>query len=309
MRKKSFSCKNILWLFGTLCLLLAACNPSSYEPLVDNNCSPPLFELAYPHGATPSYEPTPIPLPEGWDAQLSEENEDRSKLTYVGSIVVRNDDEIWMTRGLIRFTPSTGEIKEYTIMNQFGDEFVPYSLFVAKDNTLWALGHHYVAGNVLDGLYLSRFDDEKDSFEIIIDRDGIFFAMSQGGTSYDRILEDQEGNLWFLYSGHLIRFDPIQRIASIELGSEQGYELAYHSLAIAEDGAIWVAGRWLEDLSNENIREVLMRVIRFDPLTGDVREYGSPPGENKTRAGIFLFDHHGRLWLNDVSFLEVSENF
>lgn len=279
-----------------------ACNPLAIDSSIEAECTPPLFDLAYPYEATRSYEPTPIPLPKQWEPQLSEDQL-FSKFAAIGSIVVRNDDEIWLTAPLMRYTPSTKKLTEYSIRNEAGDEFSPYGFFVSKDNTLWALGNKYVSGELLYELYLSRYDEQTDAFEIIMDQDGIFMSIRQPGM-YDQMIEDEAGVLWIIFAETLISFDPDTHQAKRVLGIEQGYRLSWTSLELASDGGLWLVG-WLPSGPKDNSGRSIRTVLRYDPETNKTRDYGNP--NNNGTIGEMFIDHQGRLWAHDFGWLNTSE--
>lgn len=280
---------------------ITACTSNALDRSAEANCTQPLFDLAYPFQATRSFDPTPIPFPNLWEPQLAEE-QFFNKFAEIGDIVVRNDDEIWLTSPLMRFTPSKKELTEYSIKNEAEDEFSPFGLFLDKDNTLWALGNKYVSGNFLEGLYLSKYDENKDRFEIITDREGIFMSMRHPGM-YDQMVEDQDGILWILFSQTLISFDPDTRHANKVLGIEQGYRISWHSIQVSSDGSIWLVTS-LPNVENENSARFNNFVLRYDPKTGETREYGNP--NNGAIFELFI-DHLDRLWVHDLGWLDASE--
>ena len=288
--------------------ITVACSSVKNDFQPDAGCPPPLFELGYPYKVLKdsANEPTLMPLSEIWKPQLSEEERTSPEFHRVYSIVARNDDEIWTVdqENLIRYTPTTHEIKYYTIENNLGSVILPDVLFVSTDSTLWALGSRYVSGEAVTGLHLSRLNDESDQFEIIADRDDIF-SQSVGRGLYDQIVEDQDGILWMIYGKSLFRYDPNMNQAKLVVGEQQGINLQ-HSLVIAPDGELWFTGLLANAINDKN-RVARLHIFRYDPLTEETRDYFTLPNLQYSRLSQLFFDHLGRLWVDDYGWLEIPE--
>jgi len=294
--------KNSVVKFETLTVLLLVaifslgCNPVETDILSEKDCIPPLFDLAYPVQQPRSYEPEIKPLPDAWKYQFGEADSD-----MIHDIILRDEDEIWVTEPLMKYTPSTGYLKKYFIENEDGNKFSPRRLFLSTDKTLWAIGSIPVEkSGERSGFTLSRFDDGKDRFEIITDKDGIFSSLG----IESQLVEDQEGNLWMVSNDSLIKYDPVSNMALSVLGRDHGYLISSSSILASGDGTIWVSAILTKEI-DVSYQVDHAHVIQYDPLTGAVYDYGTPP-DAQTHFFMF-FDHLGRLWVWDYAWLEISE--
>ncbi|MDH5508504.1 MAG: hypothetical protein OEZ02_14880 [Anaerolineae bacterium] len=295
--------------FWALILITSACSTANNQPQTDTGCYPPAYELAYPYKKGKDIwprDPSPLPLSESWMPQLSKKEQNDSIYHRVYSIVARNDDEIWTVdqENLIRYTPTTREIKRYTIKTLEGGEILPYALYVTADNTLWALGDRRVAGEIAPVLYLSRLNDELDQFEIIVDEGGVFFN-EQGYSTYNQILEDKKGMLWMIFSEKLFRYDPKTNQAEIVVGVEQGIYLK-NSLALSPSGEMWFTGLRVDEVKDKRMTAGL-RIFRYNPLTEEVQDFFGPPNYKKIVMSNLFFDHRGRLWVDDYGWVEIPK--
>lgn len=292
-------------LLGLAVLALSGCIQRSSTSQSQEDCVQPSVPVAFPAYATTGPESnqpitTPIPLPVEWQPQLYPEQLQKWKsLDPVTSLVARSSDEIWLIAShigdwgsIVRFRPSTREIITYTVPSGDAGEFVPGDLFLSKTDVLWGIGP---SSGLVPGRarwFLIRYDLETDSFIQVTDKDGIL-----SGTPYPYSMDDDaHGVLWFVTGNALIRFDPSTQKAERMLDEQRGYTFQY--LAVAPDGSIWLSASPvpIEEGKGPYV------VIRYNPQTNEIKDYGSPPGAEEYLP--LYFDRSGRLWVEDYGWLE-----
>jgi hypothetical protein len=287
------------------------CGCSQLPTAVGNQakCLPSLTPFSFPI-ITPDFStiapnqpnPTPVPVPDGWQPQLSAGQMQKwTSRDWVKTILARNSDDIWLilnSGGLLRYRPNAQTIESYTIVGVNGVAFQPGGLLLSKTGTLWAIGYYPTNSGYLSEPHtiLSRYDVQADRFVPVYDPDGVLTGLdSLGPSSPDaQTGSDAQGVLWFIVDNSLIRFDPDTRKAMRVIDKSSGYSLDF--LAVAADGFVWLSA-----IQNQNWQGPFL-VIRYDPGTGEIKEYGSPP--NALGPAVLYFDRSGRLWTDDWGYLE-----
>ncbi|MBW8012448.1 MAG: hypothetical protein FVQ83_14630 [Chloroflexi bacterium] len=168
----------IVTVFLGMILLVMGCSPSGNAELNTEVCNLPPVEFAYPPFATPESFPTPIPIRNAWEPQLSSEQTQDVNLTLpisgiVDQIAARTNDEIWLkiNQRILRYTPSTHDIVEFTIRDEEDTLIVPNEIIIDSDNSLWV-----ASPNGIDNrLVLSQYNPETDNFDIQFDESDILF--------------------------------------------------------------------------------------------------------------------------------------
>ncbi len=294
----------VIHLFA-ICLLLigllTACQSGKSTETTSNDCFPPLFEFSFPYREPGIIDAThSLPSIPGIIPQVDEN--DVPVTIHEGDLVVRGDDEIWLVEPFMRYTPSTRETKEYVILDGDGDQVYPEALFLGSDGTLYVVADN----STYTGIVFTRYDEQHDRFEIITPENEIFMHDPTSGGRVHDIVEDQGGNLWFVYKNVLTRFNPITHQAEQMLGEEQGY-IPSNTLVMSPGDTLWMAAEILKEMGDDDIISLGLQVIRYDILTGDIQHFGTPPGLERSNWQLF-FDHYGRLWFNDYGYLEFPKD-
>jgi len=297
-------------LINICCLVVvfsSSCMGMQPTRLTQEDCLPPLFDFAFPYkeeGVTEIKQDSPS------NASITPQVDDKGMPITVneGDLVVRSDDEVWLIEPLMRYTPSTKEIKEYVILDNAGYPIYPGSLFLDSEETLYIMA----VNKTFDGIIFARYNDQTDLFEIIKPASNPLLG-SHINPGHN-IVEDQDGIFWFvsidsisgqlnsLYS-YLIRFNPINGLTERVLGKEQGY-IPSDALVMYSDNSIWLAAQKIEAVKNGEIYRLDHQIIRFDIKTGAIKEFGSPSIE---RSIVELFiDHQDHLWFDDYGYLELT---
>ena len=268
--------------------------------IATGDCLPTLFEFSFPYRDEGITEVTHS-MPSIAGIMLQVDENDKPIMAYEGNLVVRGDDEIWLSRPFTRYNPRTKEIKEYTdtILDSYGEPVHPVALFLGSDNLLIVTATNSTHESIL----FARYDDQNDQFEIISPENDIFMRLSGGGVR--NIVEDQDGKLWFVNQKNLIRFDPKTSQAEKVLGEEQGY-IPWDAFVVSLNNTLFLAAEKLYVTGDGEVERLDLEVIKYDIQTGDIQQYGAPP---LTDANAELFiDHKERLWFNDFGYLEFIDN-
>ncbi|MBN1874301.1 MAG: hypothetical protein JXA33_08715 [Anaerolineae bacterium] len=285
-------------LFGILlCNVLVMFRPWARHDI----CIAPPVSVAFPPDAAapPGYRQTPVPVASIWEPQLSQRQRKTVMQEQAHSIVARSSDDIWViasVTAIVNYRPSIGKLYTYTIQVG-GDEFVPRKLFLAQDGTLWGVGKpSYVQ---FKG-FLSRYDATEDRFVAITDAQQMLF--NDHRHSFETVAEDSQGHLWFAVNNTLIRYNPTTE--ETERINTQDWGLAFTYFTIAADDTLWLSAA-----SQTALDPKTYRVYRYDPHTGSLQDYGTPPGayaDAYAHNFNLAFDRSGRLWASDFGWLEFS---
>jgi len=301
MRRKSRSWTR----FSTWCLLLpsllTACQAVNSAGTSPDDCLPPLFKFSFPYreeGITDTAHSLPsIP---GITQQVDEEGVPVT--VFEGKLVVRGADEIWLVEPLMRYTPSTRVAREYVILGADGLQAYPKLPFLGSDGTLYV----QAVNSTFTGILVARYDDQHDKFEVITAESDVFTDNGAGARTVHEIVEDRSGNFWFIYNDILTRFNPMTLEAEHVLGREQGY-VPISTLVISPGNSLWTAAEVLGKNGGDDAMDLGIQVIRYDISTGDIQQFGAPPGLQESGWELFL-DHRGRLWFNDFGYLELNKD-
>lgn len=282
-------------------LLIAGLMSVSCSKDVGNSsdqCIPPVTTFSFPVASTmvPNFESSEIFPPSDWRLQVSIS----PQYAHLRALVNRNGNEIWIlvNQEIVKYLPELKTIKSYTKIN--GIEAYPTTLFVSSDGTLWGIDH---LSSDYPGEYLpilSRYNDKKDSFEFIDDIVGEIGKQMSTGFS-PPIIEDQNGLLWMILEDEngsaLYSIDPTSLISERHFYSPDGEII--RSLAITNDGTIWIGGSQLykyatttKDLINKS------GSLSWDKIM--------PSGEYSNIDYLFV-DNDGNLWLDDQGWLDFSD--
>jgi len=273
-------------------------------------CQTPHVNYGYPIRATADPDqppPTPSPLPEEWEPQLTSGQVEEIGFYISLHSLVFFKDSIWMTTGaptrLARYQRANHELTFYSVQIDSVSEFLPDKLFVSKAGELWGLGNLSASGFDVDPYwtgkfmgFLSKYDPTTDKFLPVIDQNGLL-VQNRGEISLD---EDGFGNLWIILDNMSIaRFNPNTRIADIILDESANYE--FSQITIGPDDKVWLSARSTNDNSEK------YELVRFDPSTGKLTNYGSPPQHSGNVPFYIYIDKNNRVWVHG-GWLEYSKD-
>jgi len=219
----------------------------------------------------------------------------------ITSLVARSSNDIWMTvynTAIVNYRPSTGQLITYTV--RVGEnEFVPRRLFLAQDSVLWGIGMAYdIPHKEWFAGFLSRYDATEDRFRVVMDDEKIL--VNNDRWDFVTVAEDSQENLWFAVNNTLIRYDPTSEQA--EQINTQDWGLVFTYFTIAADDTLWLSAA-----SQIAPDPKTYRVYHYDPRTGTLQDYGTPPGAHADKYAHnfnLAFDRAGRLWASDFGWLE-----
>lgn len=274
------------------------------------DCAVPSFEFAYPYKTPQTSREFALP-DQSWKPLLPETELIK---TYLSDFVAVSENELWMDEPLARFDTETKKFTYYDLPDEDNSEVIGGRLFTTGKGDLWFLGTAY--GETGDSLFLARFDPKIDSFVRVVDEDKLFLKVPSGSGFDDLEFGNTKGELWIGWGDKLFHYLSESNSAEIVLGPEQGYVLSSPSIEVDLNGGVWVSTEsfapvnslWdeAENFAFANRNRI---VIHYDPKTKLVTRYGRPPG---IPSGIFSFftikfDHLGRLWADDLGWLEEDE--
>ncbi|MEK7328427.1 MAG: hypothetical protein AAB217_24545 [Chloroflexota bacterium] len=294
------------------CLLPAASTPSPAS----------VTSIATPVPIINDVFPTPVPVPDEWEPQLSTEDTRRVPFSNSDSIVALANGDLWITTSLapelrytsdignwlIRYKPEAKAVITYTITIE-GGWGVPVVLLEARDDTVWGAGlvvtgppsfrsHFYNTFPRPSNWMLSRYDATTEQFAQIQDADGLL-----RGKYAREIVEDKRGILWLIIDNMLVSFDPVSQKATrpdlVKPLADMSLETVEH-LAVAPDGAIWLTA-WGD-------KSVGWKVLRYVPDTGELQDYGFPSDILYDDASRLYFDRTGRLWLTSIAWVDAPQS-
>lgn len=250
------------------------------------------------------------PMPRWWEPQLGLFQRGVPLLVAPNDVVARSAGQLWIAghpddskNSIVRYDLNAHENKQYAILGPGGIAFVADSLLVARDGSLWA--HLSLLSSEHDYSVLAKYDEAKDRFDVVTDKDGLLIPSTTGPvhTIFSRpevLAEEPDGRLVVVLDGKIYLYDAVENRARQILGSNSG--LNVRSIAPSKDGHIWFVGDG--DLS---IREL-------DPGDGRIWDYGPPPGINGEGVEVPLadmpkpleVDAEGRVWVGDYGWLETT---
>jgi virginiamycin B lyase len=206
-----------------------------------------------------------------------------------------------------RLDPKTGEMKEY----QLPPNAKPHNVTLDAKGTPWYTGNMNGTVGKLDPAtgkiteYKMPDPKAKDPHTAIFDKNGIMWFTAQHANMIGRldpatgdiklvstanvkpyaIKIDAQGTLWVSCNGApcLIKVDPADmKVTEIKLPLEG---TTVRRLDIAEDGMIWY------------VNSGKGRLGRYNPNTGEIKEWPSPSGARSHPYGIVVVN--GIVWYNE----------
>lgn len=230
-----------------------------------------------------------------------------------GKIVI-DGENVWFTyspdNSLARFNRQTNQIKYYSMPDQHNRPFWVEDLYLAHDGTLWAV----LAGIQPNGGYsaLARYLPDKDQFEIVRDKNGLFdrargASVQDSPWPSDRHLgELPDGRLVVVLNNEIYSYEPATNQAKLIMQGPQVGALG--TIAVGKDGNIWFVTSLPFAISN-------LQVV--DSKTGKVTDYGAPPAlariyetesELARASQMIALDQQGRVWVSYFDRLEPDAN-
>jgi len=256
-------------------------------------------------------------LPLGW----AQYNYDGIKKDFTAREMVGLGKDIWIRAFtyngdieiplLFRFTPQTQTLKAYAV--EFVDgTAVPQQLYITKKGELWGAGILYNSPDYMNRLstncqlnpnqwLLTHYDKEKDRFLVIEDKDKIL-----QGCRVLSITEDGRGDLWLNVvthgDNHTFRYDPLTNEA-VEIDLIKKIDVTtpineIENIIGGPDGALWIS----VIRSGEKSPQKASTILRYDPVTERINDYGCPSSGCMSTA--LLFDSFGHLWISSVAWLD-----
>ncbi len=280
--------------------VLVSCQPAKKSESNGIDCLPPLFEFSFPY-KEPANEEERSPATSVANIIPQTDKKNQPITIYEGNLVVRNDDEIWLLEPLMRYIPSTKEIKEYIVWDNEGDMVYPGSLFLASDNTLYV----EVNNSHRNGIAFARYDDKNDSFEIVSPATKMLLGrhvVPEGHT----VFEDRDGNFWFVYENTLLFFNPKTQQTEKMLGEEQGY-FPMNVLTKASNDVFFVLVETIEERGKDEITYSDTKIIQYNTRTGNTQYIGTPSVSARYLGKLFV-DEKNRLWVSDYGYYKLDNS-
>ena len=318
---------------STLPPALPADNPGTNAGMV--GCIPPQVNLAYPLWGKINTSSSEIKIvkPFNWETHTSIRNllerefygkdvnfisQSQTSLIYrfheddLGSIWMSYTDfletDVPLSSLLLRYDIASQSVSMYSEETNNGP--IPYRLFLAKNGALWGIGREGFGHS-----WLSRYDDRRDTFEIILDENN-FDALGAHGAILS-LQEDGSGMFWLIIEKQIIgtityglySFNP----DTLELRENPAISiLSPIRLAISPDNKIWIAV--LDEISRK------INLAIFNPLTQEIEYYNDPQFISDSSMDGFesedlklnvnlYFDRLGNLWVDDRGWFDFSSPY
>lgn len=295
-----------------LFLLVQSFHELEIDAQTADNCILQPAGLGYPYRSERLYDPTPIPLPAEWESQIN-----LSEFTRLPNIDFRElvsvEKNLWiLTRDsqLISYDQTTKTITHFEdkelIIEGNKISFI-YHLFGASNGELWALGEYsaFAEGNypLPNITYLLKFNQAVGIWEAITN------IQTSGVEGYSsKIVEDGYGNLWFIINSSLMKLETATENLERIIGKEEGYVFSSFSILIHPDGNIWSQIVYSKEVFEE--QEIMhlggYRLVRYDPITNELKDFGVPPEPNHQLPFRYILDSQGRIWANNFGWLEMD---
>jgi hypothetical protein len=236
---------------------------------------------------------SPIPV------QPSENFWENLSVTVITSRNFDNTEEIWLQGNawiddtsyrneFLIYTPETQEWKIVT--GVLGNTGINVGwLFVSSDNTIWGLNFYDTDRAPI----LSRFDEESESFEFIMDLPSLRFNVNE------LVFDNVDNAFWFFVSGDAIYS---LELSTLEIQRHTEIPNAISSIALDPDGSIYFKVNSMEGvLHEEEIFQYFPQVEEIVPL--------SIPEESWPSGGNLLVDGSGNLWIGMVGWRDNFGNW
>lgn len=294
----------------TACLLQGHSDDRKSSSAHLGECIPPLTSFAYPASALDSTKTQEqiLPLPP-WELETSlpvlTEQNTRSSAAISSLLRTFNGiDEIWIIRDLwstvdMLSTKIMTELLVYQPKTQtwrkiptkiIGSDAVVFGIHMGTDGVIWAEGaieHPISSGKRFIGVY----NQENDRFELVQDLGNVDnTALKFDPVGLFWIIKDHDG----IYS-----FDPITREYKLHLAIPDLITRGISSgIALVPDGSLYI-------ISTTDSSKPMTTLLHFFPSTRTLARIDVQIEPLEYIYNIFL-DHSGRLWLNDIGWLEPN---
>lgn len=267
-------------------VLLSGCGFSQKEEF---GCitTPAGFTFSFPVDQWTEEKPTPTFVPADHTSWVLR-YEDQS-FGNPSQIIARGSDQIWiLNEKLFLFNKKENRVVQYSIEHD-GRQGTPQKLFLAKNNTLWAIG----ALSNDKGPLLSKYNDATDRFENVIDNQGLL-SYADGVLG---LQEGSKGQLWILIHGEgIFTFDPASLVAKEILPQELSDGTVITSLAVDADNNLWLG-------TSPNDRQDTLLFLDTKTMTMET----IPLGINQIYPNNeLLVDNLNRLWISDYAFWKIG---
>lgn len=259
--------------------------------------------------------PTPVPLEPIWDVIPLPES-DLSLLPINMRELQFRGSELWMlsyTDNLYMYDTASSELKMYELTEE-NLELYGYGrpLLIDSEGTIWAIAYYYVESSrdllAPRTASLVRFDENLEAWLPVNDPDG---WLKEDSYEVSQLVEDGQGNLWFIYGEALFRFEKATSKFHRVLDRTDGLEIYFFDLLVDELDGLWFRAHYTQEYIDKFEIQYpgdSHKIFRFDPRANQFQSYGYPFQANASiHIGYFFMDSYSRLWLNNSAWLQNWE--
>lgn len=286
------------------------------ETIQSDKCMPPIYGegFSYPIAADHENLPYPgldmlVPPPSPWEVEASLPefagltNWERRDLGVIQTRRIDSYYEIWIhiSQGLEKqgyLAIYRTDTKEWKVIPEQID-----TLILDKNGSLWGShsGYFGYASAPFDSRVLSKFDELTNTFIPVKEVQNLAAVVEKGGSQYySQVLLDEDGMFWILVPvDGIYKYDP----NSGEMKKYFDLPAAFRDAKIAPHGDIYVL---VNNMYYQDGEE------RFDYI---LKYYNTKTGKNSEFALAYylepypkpftlLVDHQGRIWLDNIAFID-----
>lgn len=308
-----------LWLVASLILGGVVIDSIVSTRIHSNNnetdeCLPAEFSVGYPYKNETKHTPTPFPIPTNWQLVLEIP---LPEYYSPGNLTIESNGDIWVlvrdpirtNNQLLHIVNDRGQVDPYEIETTDERPVALSKLMLTKNNDLWVFGDYKV--DQIRKLYIGAFQRDTQTFTSIPGLDFI----AEDNISQSNVIEDNNGNFWFILGESLMQFDPDNlTIHKVDVNLEHSLfpnsTLNYQTIALDENDNLWMMVYSKSDLSASE----KYGLISYDIKNSEVKFHGSPPGlsdwyTRDTPDLRILIDHIGRIWVSQYGWYSQLEGW
>ena len=265
---------------------------------------------SYPYNIEPLQQlVTPTPNAGNWQKIFDYKDVN----TYLVNMEILPEGDIWasyISGEFVKIAPDYSRETIYIVNTETGGDVIVDKMIITKGNDFWIMGRVPIDYNSTN-LYIGRYNRETDSFQHIatIEYNNVTPFVSD-------IVEDTEGNLWFIVDHELMKLDKrdfsIEKIwidISLMIPPGDTFHPLNYSLIIDDNDWLWFLGRY-PIIGKKEMYDVVI-LLSYNIHSSEIQIYGSPPDMDKLPinddhiASLFI-DHNGKIWVSDYGWMEKT---